>query len=846
VISINFKVFLITTFIIIIATTGVGAVNYTIQTGYFSQPSNAQNLSQKLAEVGLEVFNYQEDNRHYVVVGNYDNYNSARNTLTKVKTIVEGAYIRKISFELNNKTSEKSQEEVNAEIVPKNDKQKIKNEKAQEKNVKTDNENKNKKTNKSEDINKNSQNENENENVNRNLAYYKNNNKYQIMTAFLDKKINNTYHFVFPNGKLAKYALNSIDKKIKPKENYHLIFNQDSIKDIIPIQKEKEVFYTLQDFGFENHITLKGSNNSFKFNFPIDTVKMKDKWNLKLKIRTSPYIDEKSSLAIYVNDEIIKSFNLSKNKNRYEINIPLNKNSFKKSGFEIKAKLKNSGQNFAEANYENLWLKVMNTSGLEFVLKEKQIYDINNFLDIEAKKINLYYQGELSRTEFKDYIKLYTYLKQTFKNLPTQLELAMSAENTDFNNLNHRYRNIILSEDYKETQLLSNMTLRLSPDDIDFMVSDFIELINSNYLDVGQYDLKKSVNYKLSSFQANDEQSIKKGWGEIDYNYRLPVNIFNDWPKDLNLHLTGSYFIPFNNPAYLKIYLNNKLMYSEELKNSSYFEDKLITIPGSELEQINNINIKFSQYPDELLNDYSNLMEVYLNPKSYFTYAGSLNKENNFENLLFNFSGKGQFLIDENRSEQMLKTAALLYSSIHAQDQSEHSFNIDYLTNYNFESPDQNINWYIVMGSENSDKINSKLQIKKGNIIIRNEEKQITSFKMKGDVSYIDLNQFKNKPVMILDGSGNNKHMQNMVEDIFQKNKNRSLKGDLLLYNGQNYQTFDLTKEADPVLFEQYYNELESIFNDHRRYFYLASVLLVVILLIWIYFRTSRHKESGN
>ena len=127
-ISINFKVFLITTFIIIIATTGVGAVNYTIQTGYFSQPSNAQNLSQKLAEVGLEVFNYQEGNRHYVVVGNYDNYNSARNTLTKVKTIVEGAYIRKISFELNNKTSEKSQEEVNAEIVPKNDKQKIKNE----------------------------------------------------------------------------------------------------------------------------------------------------------------------------------------------------------------------------------------------------------------------------------------------------------------------------------------------------------------------------------------------------------------------------------------------------------------------------------------------------------------------------------------------------------------------------------------------------------------------------------------------------------------------------------------------------------------------------------------------
>ena len=840
-ISINFKVFLITTFIIIIATTTVGAVNYTIQTGYFSQPSNAQNLSQKLAKAGLEVFNYQEDNRHYVVVGNYEDYNSARDTLTKVKTIVKGAYIRKISFELTDKTSEKSNEtEVSSEITPKNDKQKEKNEKSQEKNIKEDNDNENKRINESEDINQNTHDENEN----RDLAYYKNSKQYQIMTAFLDKKVNNAYQFSFPNGKQAQYVFNLDDKKIEPKQNYHLIFNQDSIKDIFPVQKESEVFYTLQDFGFENNITLKGSNNSFKFNFPINTDKIKDKWYLTLKIRTSQFIDEKSSIAIYINDEIIKNMNFSKNKNSYKINIPIDKNSFKKTEFEIKAKLKNGSQNFDEANYENLWLKIMNTSGIEFVLKEKQIYDINNFLDTEAEKINLYYQGELSRTEFKDYIKLYTYLKRTFKNLPTQLELAMSAEDAAFNSLNYRYRNIIFSEDYKETQLLSNMTLRLSPDDIDFIVSDFIDLINSNYLDVGQYNLKKSVNYQLSSFRANDKQSTKKGWGEIDYNYRLPVNIFKDWPKDLNLHLTGSYFIPFNNPAYLKIYLNNKLVYSEELKNSSYFEDKLITIPGSELEQINNINIKFSQYPDELLNDYSNLMEVYLNPKSYFTYAGSLNKENNFENLLFNFSGKGQFLIDENRSEQMLKTAALLYSSIHAQDQSEHSFNIDYLTNYNFASPDQDINWYIVMGNENSEKINSKLQIKEDNIIIRDNKKQVTSFKMKGDISYIDLTQFKNKPVMVLDGNGNNNHMQNMVEDIFQKNKSSSLKGDLLIYNGQNYQTFDLTQENNPMLIEQYYNEFESIFNDYRRYFYLASVLLVVILLIWIYYRTSRHKES--
>jgi hypothetical protein len=838
-------VFLITIFIIIIATTTVGAVNFTIQTGYFSQPSNAQNLSQKLTQAGLEVFNYQEDNRHYVVVGNYDDYNSARDTLTKVKTIVKGAYIRKISFELTDKTSKESQEkEVSAENASKNDKQEEQSDKKQENNISEDNVNDTKKKNGSAKAENNK--ENEKEKVNRDLDYYKNNKKYQIQTAFLDKKINNTYQFSFPNGKQAEYVLDSVGKKIKAKQNYHLIFNQDSLKDIFPAKKEKEVFYTLQDFGFENNITLKGSNNSFKFNFPINTDKIKDKWYLTLDIKTSQFVDEKSSIDIYINEELIKSVNFSKSKNSYKINIPVGKNSFQKSEFEIKARLKSSGQNFDESNYENLWLKVMNTSGIEFVLKEKQIYDINNFLDTEAEKINLYYQGELSRVEFKDYIRLYTYLKRTFKNLPTQLELAMSAENTAFNNLNHRHRNIIFSEDYKETQLLTNMTLRLSPDDIEFIISDFINLINSNYLDVGQYNLKKAVNYKLSSFQTNDKQSTKKGWGEIDYNYRLPVNIFKDWPKDLNLHLTGSYFIPFNNPAYLKVYLNNKLVYSEELKNSSYFEDKLITIPGSELEQINNINIKFSQYPDELLNDYSNLMEVYLNPKSYFTYAGSINKENNFENLLFNFSGKGQFLIDENRSEQMLKTAALLYSSIHILDQSEHSFNIDYLSNYNFASPAQDINWYIVMGSENSNKINSKLQIKEDNIIIRDDKKQLTSFKTKGDLSYIDLTQLKNKPVMILDDNGNNNLMQNMVEDIFQKDKSSSLKGDLLIYNGQNYQTFDLTQETTPMVIEQYYNEFESIFNEYRRYFYLASVLLVVILLIWIYYRTSRHKENGN
>lgn len=847
-INIKLKSFFIIIFILIISSTTVSAVTYTVQTGYFSKESNAQNLSQKLVERGLDVYKYKQSNRYFVFVGNFTNYNSAQKILNEIQNIVKEAYVRKVDF---NFTEDK--------VRDKNGKKEINKE---QKNTQI---NEDKKDNLNEEIIKDENPSNEkakenknNKNIkeaktekklteilteNKELAYYKNNETYNIKSAFLEKNGKNNAKFLYPNGTRVDYSIDNFNGKVQNNSNYYLVFKDDEIVNLFKQENTQDVFYTLKDFGYNNDIYLRGWENSFVLNIPLSDKIIEEKVYLKLNLKTSKFINELSAIDILINNRHVKQYNFKTNSNNYKLLLPINLGDINNLKLEIKAKIRNGEKNFSPALYENMWIKIDNTSGVEFKLKNNQTYQLNNFLGIEATKINLFYEGKLSRQEFHDYIKLYTYLNRIYNNLPPSINLKSSAKEIDFNNYNNRVRNIVVSEDFQETKIDETMTLLIAPEDIDFILSDFLKLINANYLDVNKYNLKQEIDYKLSSFKIDSFKANRKGWGEINYQYHLPINLFNNWPKDLNLHLTGSYFIPFDNPAYLKVYINNKLVYSEKLEKSSYFKDKLVTIEGSELEQINDLKIQFSQYPSKILSNYSNLMETYINPESYFSVAGNLYKKNTFENLVNNFKGNGQILVDENNSDKLLKTTALLFGSIHEEDSIYNNFNVNYYSNYNFDNND-NKNWYIIIGEKRANsKFNSKIALDNDRFLIKNSEEIITEFKTNNNLSYIDLTKYNDKEVMIIN-SNNINSLESMLNKVIANGGINDLNGDLLVFNDENYQTFQILKEKQPKLYKGYLNDLKTLLEENKRYIYLAAIILLVLLLIWIYYRTSRQKTK--
>lgn len=849
-INIKLKSFLIIILILLLTSAAARAASYTIQTGYFSKENNALNLSQKLTNQGFDTYKYQKNNRYYVFVGEFNSYNPAANSLSKVKKIVPEAYIRKVDFDFTKnrdpQKDENKEQPIKEQETQKNNSKNKTEEKIKESEVDLNKDNKEEIDNNKEVVKQEETNNEKKPKVKKDLDYYKKNEKYDIKTAFLVRNNENSSQFIYPNGEKVKYSSHNYNREIESNNNYYLVFQDNELIDVFNQRDNNKIFYTLKDFGYKNDIILKGWQNSFIIDIPLSNKVIEKEIYLKLNLITSKFIGKLSNIDIIINNQSVKKYNFNSDQNQYSLIFPLDLKKANNLQIKIKAQLRSEQKDYTKSLYENMWIKLKNNSGIGFNLKDKQIYQINNFLGIEAKKINLYYEGKLSRQEFHDYIKLYTYLNKLFRDLPPEIELKLSSEDMEFNNLDNRIRNIVISEGYQKTRLDEFMTLHLSSQDIDFLISDFLNLVNSNFLDVTEYNLKEDINYKLSSYQVDFLKDNRKGWGEINYHYHLPINTFANWPRDFNLHLTGSYFIPFDNPAYLKVYVNGKLIYSEKLKNSSYFKDKLITIEGGELEQFNDLKIQFSQYPAELLDNYSNLMETYINPNSYFTVEGSLYKNISFENLLHKFKGKGQILIDENNSEQLLKATALLYGFLHENDLTNDNFNVNYLSEQSFESKDDNINWYIIMGGNNKfQPNNTKLSQQDGNIVIKNDQQTITEFKMENSLSYIDLINYNDKPVMLLDSIDNIENMEKMLKEVITDGGVNSLKGDLLIYNGENYQTYQLSKETKPSYYQSYYNQLISIFNQYRRYFYLAAVILLVLFLIWIYYKTS-HKNTSE
>jgi hypothetical protein len=607
----------------------------------------------------------------------------------------------------------------------------------------------------------------------------------------------------------------------------------------------------LNELGYNNVINLNPGNSEFNFVLPISKNIINKEIFLELYLEKAEFLNKTTYLDVFINDNHLKTIKLNEPQRVQEYIIDLNSPNIElKDNLNIKMSTNFSTDGLKSSlndHNEKAWIKLHSNSKVHFTIKDQPTYNINNFLNMEVDKIRLFHGPNLSRNLIEKYIKTATKLNRKYKNKVANIYLSDGKKASNLNNIYNRTRNIIISEEFKTTELLDNLTLKLVPKDAEFFLSDYNELINSNKLKLNSFNSMERGNTNLNSYRKNNN-NIKKGWGNIEYEYFIPANIFKNTPKEINIHLTGSYFIPFNNQAYLKVYLNGKLIKVEKLKKSQYFEEKIINIPGQEIESYNDLKIVFSQFPGNNLNKYSNIMETYINSESYITYTGDILRKNNFQHLLSNLSGKGKILLEENNKEGSFKTAVLFNKYLHQNDFSNLDFTVDYLNNYNIGNENEDIKWYLVIGAE---KINDKF---KSRVKFADEKIQINSPKNKGNIainfnkplSYIDFDTIENKAVVFINTNGSYDNLEKMLLEINRKEGIHDLNGNLLIFNGEKYKTFNIENGNSSNKFNVYLSQFKNLFYKYKIHAYMISVVLIILILVWIYYKTSRNKKSKD
>ena len=816
-------------FILIIFTLPTNAINYTVQTGYFKVLQNANSMTDELLDKGFNVYKHQSGNRYYVFVGEFDNWTAANRTLREVKKVVTSAYIKKIDFKLNKKEDKTVENDLEKKTEDKNDSL-------------------SKETKEQEEII-----EKDNASINRDFNYYKDQTGYVLKNGYLLDINGDKFKFSFPNGENKIYNfLNKSKRQLKINTGYLLVLKKDDLIDLLP-QKTKESFsISLQDLGYKKDINLNPFNNEFQFAIPVSKNTIKKEIFLELNIKKADFVENNTYLDIFINDNLLKTIKLNDPQQVHKYKIDLNNEIIKITDLlNIKMKTSFSANNLNNSlskHYKKSWITLGTKSKVHFSLKDQPTYNINNFLNMEATEIELLYDQNLIRNLMEKYIKVSTILYRKYGKKVSNNFLSSNKKASDLNNINNRVRKIIISEDFKTTELLGNLTLKLASKDAEFFLTEYNDIINSNKLNSTSFNVVENENIILNFYKKNKYNDLKSGCGDIEYEYFIPSNIFDTHPKEIKLHLTGSYFIPFNNQAYLKVYLNEKLIMVEKLKTSKYFEEKIINIPGKEIQSFNDLKIVVSQNPDKKLNIFSNIMETYINPESYITYSGNILTKNNFKNLLLNFNGQGKILIKEKDKEELFNAANLFIKYIHKNDYSNLDFTIDYLKDYNIDTEEKNINWYLIIGAnEINQNMKSRVNLVGNNIeFTSGDNEKNVSINFDKSLSYIDLNTIADKKVIFINTNSSYDNLSKMFLEINEKGSIYDLEGNLLIYNGENYKTFNIANQIQINRSEKYLTKLKKLVFKYKLQIYIVSVVLIILFLIWIYYKTKRNRNKKD
>jgi hypothetical protein len=426
-----------------------------------------------------------------------------------------------------------------------------------------------------------------------------NNLAYETLSEYLEEfsDFQDLWHFYDNSSK--KYSLRAgffqnekealrlleITKKISPKSRILKTSNPKS-NEWFPRVRE----INLHDIGWTKPIRAEGFQSYASIQFPWANYVSANKSTLKLFLKISPLLNERSSIKVFI--EKIPVFNERINKLGSEpiIEIPIEKLKGISIGEQLDVEIFGyfsiTDDRCVDEPSGNLWMMVDLESSLHYWV-QSPILSIKDYFTATAETFNIALQ-QYEPSHVEAAMRLSGFLGSLTPGTKIPLEFSEFSE---------KEKNVFIGDFDKDAELFGS-NLYITPKGVDFLINKWVSVTPFSSIQFHSYDTNIDNSFSEITFEdLGQDHRIMRGIGDLTASIPFSLYELGGWPKRLMCTLAYSHTpVHPEERSFLKIKLNGALLEAQEVTGQGGDKSISFNIPVRYLNPLNSLEITFSYY----------------------------------------------------------------------------------------------------------------------------------------------------------------------------------------------------------------------------------------------------------
>ncbi|PNX48164.1 MAG: hypothetical protein BV456_10080, partial [Thermoplasmata archaeon M8B2D] len=389
---------------------------------------------------------------------------------------------------------------------------------------------------------------------------------------------------VFKQEREAQYLLNSLKQTIP---SWKIV--RSSFADIYYwVPKTERV--KLSDIGYSDPIHSQGFQSYASVQFPWTDSMTTKNGKLKLFLKISPLLNERSSIKVMVEKIPYYNKRIRQLGNDPVIEIQLDRleehTIGEKLDVEIYGYFSITDDRCADEPSGNLWMVIEKDSYLQYTVNSS-IQSLKDYFKTIHETYNISIKE--NETNFVEAsIKLAGFLGSISQTKSTRLK---------FSKISGPSKNIFIGSQPKDIELFGS-NLYVTPAGIDFLINKFSPLLPFSSVSIDSYNNSLSELPNEISFEdLGYENRVMIGIGDLTASYPFSLQEIGGWPKHLFCTLVYNHTpIHEEERSFLKIKMNKTLFETKEVTAQGGQKSISFEIPERYLQPKNTLEVIFSYY----------------------------------------------------------------------------------------------------------------------------------------------------------------------------------------------------------------------------------------------------------
>ncbi len=343
----------------------------------------------------------------------------------------------------------------------------------------------------------------------------------------------------------------------------------------------------LADLGFTRPILARGFSSYAAFRFPWESGMDPRGSTLHLKLRASPFLNERSTLTVMVEGIPMGHARLGGRRNEIHLPIPLDRLSEIRIGpfldVQVLGHLSITDDRCADEPTGNLWMLIDNKSFLDIRLSTPP-NSIKAFLTAPARRFRIVAE-RIDHDTAEAVLKLAALIGALSPAYPS-IDIGPSVSGSS---------NIFVGPFPRDIQLFGG-NLYLTPRGVDLLISRWLPTsIFSEILKGGTSHEERTPYAEITFEDLGLETHVMRGIGDLSFSVPFNTLQMGGWPTDLSCTLVFCTTpVHPRERAFLKVKLNGALVASVEVKGEGTIRTRTFRLPARYIRFSNHLEITVS------------------------------------------------------------------------------------------------------------------------------------------------------------------------------------------------------------------------------------------------------------